>query len=186
MVNCNIARFADTAIGFTGDSSNSIAAGNLIKARQAHGTLGIIVEEDAEHTIISNNVLDGSWDGQPFESADYKDVGGLTTGIRLSDNKTGTSPLNTIVQGNLVHDVKMYGIMTLNAVDGENTRYALISGNSVHRSGKQNFRLQDLDDSMVSGNMSTETPIYMWSRNLRNVTIASNFVVGTPVQFDPN
>ena len=160
--NNHIVRFADTAIGVTGGASHSVISGNVIRCRPQHGSLGIIVEEDAENIIVSENIIDGNWDGRSRSN------NGLAFGIRLADNRTGVCPKNVVVSNNIVRNVERYGIMLTNAGEGRDNSAIVLSGNIVSECGLNNYRFEDVSGLVASGNLSTAGIIGLWARNVDN------------------
>lgn len=104
--NNQVEAFGDTGLGVQGSARYAVIANNVVQSRSAYSTLGIIVEEDAENVIVSNNIIDGKYNGTANS--------GVQTGIRLADNATDISPRNVIVTGNMVTNCEDYGISLVN------------------------------------------------------------------------
>ena len=109
ITNNQVEAFGDTGIGVQGSSRYAIISNNMVQSRSAYSTLGIIVEEDAENVVVSNNILDGKYDGTTNS--------GVQTGIRIADNGTDISPRNVVVSGNVVRNCEDYGINVVNTND---------------------------------------------------------------------
>lgn len=109
--NNQIESYGDTGIGCVNGPTSVIISNNMVTAREGGATtFGIIIDDACDGCQITNNVIEGKWDG--VEGSEV----GCYRGIRIADNAKGSSPTNSIVAGNIIRNCYVYGIETYNAV----------------------------------------------------------------------